>query len=62
MRYRVIEFVDGTPCRQTHEVYDDDQGRPVAYTAVGDPQDGLVEWLDRMRACLDEPVLVEVAE
>ncbi len=72
--YRVIEFVapsaDGVPenrWRAIHEVHYDDSGRPQGYTE----NPAVIEWsadeddsapfsaLERMKAALAKPVLVE---
>lgn len=67
--YRVIEFVDPNegPWRAIHEVYYDEHDRPSAYTEgpavvvsydVESMQE-LADVLNKMRAALERPVLVE---
>ena len=64
--HRVIEFVepDGQPWFQIHEVYYGTDGLPQAYTddpipVHGDSIEEMRETLERMRRCLDKPVLRE---
>ena len=67
--YRVIEFVElGVgPFRQVHEVYYDEDGRPVSYSegpavVVWDAgeEGGGYDILQKMARALDKPTLVEM--
>jgi hypothetical protein len=67
--HRVIEFrdPDGSVWRAIHEVHYDDAGLPVAYTeghavVIADAEncpEEMIRILDRMRAAVEKPVLIE---
>lgn len=66
--HRVIEFVepDGAKWLAIHEVHYDDRGRPYAYAespaeVSGEINEELLATLERMRAAIDRPHLVDWA-